>query len=143
MEMFFYITQLFLLLLSAFSDIRKKEISLWIVICMALLSLSDGAIALFNGKRTIEDLIVCIVPGVIMMLLALLSRQSIGYGDGLIILAIGMTFGISKLAAGIAIALFTSGIMSIFLIAIRKAKRNDTFPFVPFIFAGMVVSVLA
>ncbi|SEG35163.1 leader peptidase (prepilin peptidase) / N-methyltransferase [Butyrivibrio sp. Su6] len=143
MEMFFYITQLFLLLLSAFSDIRKKEISIWIVICMALLSLSDGAIALFNGKRTIDDLIVCIVPGVIMMLLALLSRQSIGYGDGLIILAIGMTFGISKLAVGIAIALFTSGIMSIFLIAIRKAKRNDTFPFVPFIFAGMVVSVLA
>ena len=143
MEMFFYITQLFLLLLSAFSDIRKKEISLWLVISMAFLSLSDGAIALFNGKRTIEDLIVCIVPGVIMMLLALLSRQSIGYGDGLIILAIGMTFGISKLAVGIAIALFTSGIMSIFLIAIRKAKRNDTFPFIPFIFAGMVVSVLA
>lgn len=143
MEMIFNITQLFLLMLSAFSDIRKKEISLWIVICMAFLSLSDGAIALFNGKRTIEDLAICLIPGAVMILLALLSRQSMGYGDGVIILAIGMTFGISKLFVGIAIALFTSGIMSIFLIAIRKAKRNDTFPLVPFIFAGMVVSMFA
>ena len=126
MEMIFNITQLFLLMLSAFSDIRKKEISLWIVICMAFLSLSDGAIALFNGKRTIEDLTICLIPGAVMMLLALLSRQSMGYGDGVIILVIGMTFGISKLAVGIAIALFTSGIMSILLITIRKAKRNDT-----------------
>lgn len=143
MEMIFNIIQIFLLAIAAFSDIRRKEISLWPVICMALLSLTSGAIALFQGKRTIEELLICLIPGALLMLLALLSRQSIGYGDGLIVMAIGMTFGIGKLAVGIAIALFTSGIMSIFLITIRRAKRNEIFPFVPFIMAGMVVSMFA
>lgn len=141
--MIFNVIQLFLLAISAISDMRKKEISIWLVISMAVISLIDGVLSLVLHKKTVTELAISLIPGVLLVVLSVLSRQSIGYGDGLITMAIGVAFGISKLFAGLAIALFASGVMSIFLIVVRKAKRNDTFPFIPFILAGMVVSMFA
>ena len=143
MNMIFNILQLILLFVAAVFDIKKKEISLWLITAMAAISISDGILEVFYHKSSPKEMLICLIPGACLMILSAISRQSIGMGDGLIVAAIGLSFGIYRLLLGVSVALFISGIMSIILIVIRKAGKKDTFPFVPFIFAGMVVSMFA
>ncbi|MBO6240455.1 MAG: prepilin peptidase [Butyrivibrio sp.] len=143
MNSIFTIVQLVLLFVAGVFDFKKKEISLLLIIAMAAISIVCGVIDVFFGKSSAKEILICLIPGACLMMLSLISRQSIGIGDGLIVAAIGLCFGIHRLVLGVSIALFISGIMSIFLIIVRKAGKKDSFPFVPFIFVGMVVSMFA
>ncbi len=132
------IVELILMSIAVFFDYKYKEIPLWIIATSGVISISE---AIF--KMTIYEALFAMIPGMIMLIVSWLSKQSMGYGDGLLALSIGLAFGVNKMALGISVAFFVSGLVSLALLVIKKAKRNDTLPFVPFLFIGMVVSMFA
>ena len=135
--------ELLLMAAASVSDIRKKEISMWLILIMAIVSLGGTAWEIYSGRMSIADCAVSLIPAFIMLLISFVSRQGMGYGDGILVLSISMVFGIYRLLVGLSVAFFMTGVLSIVLITIKRAKRNDRLPFIPFILVGMVVSMFA
>ncbi|MCR4764019.1 MAG: A24 family peptidase [Lachnospiraceae bacterium] len=141
-----------LLLLTAASirDIRKREIARWMLPAAGLLSLGsvlktavlaaqEIAAPETDAAACVMSVLCALLPGAALLGLAFLSRESIGYGDGLLALCIGPLFGWEHMAGAICLAFFLSAMVSVALLAAKRADRSTQLPFVPFLTAAMGV----
>lgn len=134
---------LFFLAAGTVSDIRKKSISakyliLWgtvnlIYLCVESLYLKNPEVNL----QIVWD----IIPGLVSLGLAFLTREQIGYGDGWVILLMGILIGVKRVLATVTAAFVLVFICSLILVVIRKAKKKTTLPFIPFLFAGYLLII--
>ena len=115
------------------SDIRTKKLPVKIL-------LIDGAIALLfciickdsSGYYILQS----IGPGGVLLLFSKVTKESIGYGDGIAVMLIGLFGGTLFAAATVGVAFFLSGIYALFLV---WKKRGDKIPFLPFLLFAMEV----
>ncbi len=131
---------LIFLLLNTVSDVRKRRI--WWPGCAAgalaglLVRLSGGTsgliAALFPG----------LLPGLLMTGFALIAEQEVGLGDGLVLLACGTMTDPERVFGMVFAALCLAGIYGLFLLLFRKKDRKESFPFIPFLLAGMILTII-
>lgn len=119
------------LLVEGIRDLRRREIS---VISCAVVILSGILLQLWKQDLSLFGILSGVLMGGGMFLLSFLSRESIGYGDGLVMLAIGILLGGQDTAKLFCGALFLCGIVSGVLFLCRKVKRKSRIPFVVFLF---------
>lgn len=118
-------------------DIRYQKIPTWTIpvgtVCgiVAWIGISGGA-----GKQLIG-----IGIGVLALLFARISRQTLGFGDGLVLCNLGITLGFSSCLRVLFLGLCFGGIWAFVLIIRRKANRRSTLPFIPFLFLGYLGEV--
>lgn len=123
---------LFLAVLSV-EDIKEKTLSLRNLIIFGLLGLgyfllyTEPDISAFFGR---------VFPGILLLMLARLTKESIGYGDGLVVMDLGLWIGERPTLYVLWVAASAAGIWGIVQL-IRKKK--ETIPFVPFLLFGMGV----
>lgn len=122
-------------------DIKEKEVSLWKLKIYGFLSL---AVCLWDiltiEKDTfslIEKGLLGLIPGLFLLFIAKVTKEAIGYGDGLILLFIGISLGFWE-SLGV---LFT-GLLGVFLTSVLVffccgRKKGFRIPFIPFLFTGM------
>ncbi|MBE5842512.1 MAG: prepilin peptidase [Butyrivibrio sp.] len=134
---------LVLLVIASIEDVRKREISGALLLGLAVVSLVCSVFSIYRGQNTGFDAVMSLLPGAFVMLLAWITREGIGYGDGLLLLAMGPVIGFGGLVMGLVIAFFASGVLSIILMIFKKVGKRYSFPFVPFMTVGMVVSCFA
>lgn len=120
------------------SDIRKKEISvIRSVICGSVVLLLRIAMGLLRLQTdAVQFLLTAILPGCILLMTGKLTRQEVGYGDGILLLVCGLCLGGKN-----AILLFVSGLflmfpVSLILLLSGKADRRAELPFAPFLLAA-------
>ena len=77
------------------------------------------------------------------ILLSFVSRQSVGYGDGLLLLCAGPALGAGVAVMGMIAAVFACGLVSGALLIFKKVGKKAQMPFVPFLTFGMGVMMLA
>lgn len=129
-----------LLIIAGISDIKTRKVSIKLLLLF-------GAAALANTiflQRTdvvgmLLGMLLGMIPGIILLLLGKLTRESIGYGDGCLIIIIGIFLGINKTIELMMTALFMAAIYSIFLISFKKAGRKKEMPFVPALFIAFLL----
>ncbi len=131
------------MIVAAIQDFMRKEISILIIAFGGLLSLVSSSFYILRGNGSPVETLFSIIPGAVILALAFVSRQGIGYGDGLLILALGPAFGTKTILLGLVIAFFISGIVSAILLVVKKAGKKFTIPFVPFLALGMGVCLIA
>lgn len=122
-------------------DIREKEISLWKLKIYGILAAAVSLWKLFSPEEDLKILI-CrlltgLLPGIFLLILAKITRESIGYGDGLILLFIGLSLGFWE-----CISIFFTGLLGVFLAALLillffGRKRGLEIPFIPFLLTGL------
>jgi prepilin signal peptidase PulO-like enzyme (type II secretory pathway) len=134
--MIFKIGILIILFISSIEDIRKKEILLWEILTCAVLSAAAVGLAFYENNFDIPDILRSLLPGAVMLLLSLITREGIGYGDGLIILAAGPALGFNDLFMALMTAIVLSGFFSGILLVLKKAKRKTRIAFAPFLAVG-------
>ncbi len=119
-------------------DIRYKKIP-------TIVSVIAGGIglgfSLWQG-RNIWDLCLALIPGVGGLIWAYGSRETIGFGDGILVCALGFLYPISRLWIMCMIAFCFGGIAGLFLLMILQKKKNYEIPFVPFLFLGWLIGLL-
>ncbi len=76
------------------------------------------------------------VPGLFLLFSGALTRQSIGYGDGWLVLAGGLMTGGPAAAETLFLALVLAAVWSVGLLAARRGSGRTRLPFVPFLAAG-------
>lgn len=117
-------------------DIRKREILPGIT----ALFLIGGAIwKLFMIHTGIFDLTCGLIPGFVLLILGRMSRGSVGYGDGMVILALGVSAGLWKTVESLSIGFLLSAAAAL-LIWCKKKNKNQKIPFIPFLFLGYLGS---
>lgn len=120
------------LLWGTLQDVRTRTVSvlyLWIGTVLGFASV------FFHSKEnslTIADLIFSLVPGMIFLLLGRSTREQVGYGDGWMLLILGMCLG-SRIWRLWQLALILSAVFTVGMILLKKLQRTSRIPFLPFL----------
>ena len=127
-------------ILAGFSvyDVKTKRVPLWAV---AVLGGIVSGYEVFT-KSGILSMITGLLPGALLLLLAYVTKESIGYGDGLVLCIVGMFCGLRETVAILGTALALAAVAAVILVAIKKAGRKTELPFLPFLCLGYGVSLL-
>ncbi len=141
--MFFKISILIILAISSIEDIRRKEIFLWQILILGGLSLAAVVTSIYDGSFDLWNLLLSLLPGAIMIFLSFITREGVGYGDGLMALAIGPSLGAAASVMAILIAIGISGLFSGILLVLKRAERKTKIAFAPFITIGTFVAAFS
>lgn len=84
-----------------------------------------------------------IVLGLVIILIAKVTAEKIGYGDGIIITVSGIYLGFRENFILFSTGLFLSAMTSVVLLLCRKAGKKTELPFVSFLFVGYALTCVA
>lgn len=114
-------------------DIKRKKIPVYMLIILA----AAGIISNFTvGEFDIEKRIIDMLPGMILLIVSMITKQQIGYGDGMIILIMGLYIDIDDILSIVLSSFLLSSIAAIILMTVFKKKKNFEMAFSPFLLIG-------
>lgn len=120
----------------AAEDLYRKEIStIWLVI----MGFTGILLSIAAGECDEWNFLLRFIPGVLVLSAAWLTNETIGYGDGLVILCLGCFLKGREIMDLCAAAITLAGITALFLLVIMHKGRKMEIPFVPFLFAGCMI----
>ena len=125
---------------AAVLDIRKKELPWPVFAASGLVSAACMIRDAAGGGNWYTRPLLSLIPGAALLALAFLSREAMGYGDGLYAMSVGPVFGMEAMFFGVFAAFFLCAVTSVFLLVFRKADRKSSLPYIPFLLAGMGVA---
>jgi len=128
---------LILLGISSVTDIKRKQISLFVV--------SGGFVAgvlfcLFKnpeGERMLS-IFTALFPGIFLMSVSVLSEGKVGMGDGLIVCVGGLFLGFEKAMEWLFIASVICALYGFGIVLIQRKNTKTELAFVPFLFLATV-----
>ncbi len=112
-------------------DIRDKKIAINKVYFFSLLAVCYRVAA---GHFTLQEIGGCLLPGGILLLIAWMTGESIGYGDGISVMTLGLWTGGCFTGMTVSMGILLSGIWGVICICRRK---REPMPFIPFLLLGM------
>ena len=114
-------------------DIKRKKIPVYMLIILA----AAGIISNFTvGEFDIEKRIIAMLPGMILLIVSMITKKQIGYGDGMIILIMGLYIDIDDILSIVLSSFLLSSIAAIILMTVFKKKKNFEMAFSPFLLIG-------
>lgn len=134
---------LIVLIFASLEDFFRKEISLWMPAVCALISLVSILVGCLYKQTDMMDVLLSLLPGIVLLAVAFLTREAIGYGDGLMALSFAPVLGFEMTCIVILAGMMMSMVYSIFLLIVRQSDKKTSFAFVPFLTVGMGVTMLA
>ena len=81
-----------------------------------------------------------ILVGAMFLLVSILTREKLGKADAILFCLCGGTAGYGKLMTIIMSAFLLGALYAVAMLAIGRMKRNSSFAFAPFIFAGYIMT---
>ena len=92
-----------------------------------------AAINLMLGLQNLWSSFLGAVVGSLFLMIAWLSKEAIGYGDGWVLMILGILEGAAGILQILTGAFFLSGVYGLWKLIGLKGKRGETMPFVPFL----------
>lgn len=122
-------------------DWREKKVSLWKIAVYAGLALGYGILeVILFGERIdiwLTQRILGSIPGIVLLLLGKLSKEAIGYGDGFLVVIIGMSMGFWEGMGSLLTAFFGIFVAAGYIFMKEKRSKGREIAFVPFLLMGM------
>ncbi len=138
-----YISIYLIMAISVYTDIKSMRIPYAVIVTASLISCGFITHEYINGSIVWREVAYSLLPGIALISMSFISRQSIGYGDGLMMMAVGPVLGIYQMIFGVCLAFFISAIFSLVMLVLRKADKKTCFPFMPFLAISLGVSQIA
>ncbi|MBO5210160.1 MAG: prepilin peptidase [Lachnospiraceae bacterium] len=120
-------------------DVKKKEIPLQGIVLGSIAGIGIDLWQITVGNLSFVETGLAVLPGCFLLLISFLTREKVGYGDGLLLVIIGLFTGFYRCMIILCISLILISISSLALLCMRKVTRNSRLPFVPFMALGMGV----
>lgn len=127
-----------LLGICAVCDGIRKEIPLvvvWAGILVAVVLRANGT----TGQEAWISGLLAIIPGAGFWLLSLITGEKVGYGDGWVLVMVGLFVGLQNCFLILLAGLVSESVAALVLLAFGKASGNREIPFAPFLLFGMGV----
>lgn len=122
-----------LLIVSSWLDIRKRQVSVKLLLLFALVGIGVYA---YVQPVSLLSLAGGIAIGGILLLVSRLTNGGIGLGDGGLLCVTGIYIGFYGNITLLFSALLLAAVWSVLLIIIKKAGKKTEIPFVPFLLAA-------
>lgn len=119
-------------------DLRWKKISITAVAIFAATVL----IYRVYIETGMLELLCGLIPGSSLFLVAVVTKESIGKGDGLVLCALGLFCGIKPAMAVLGMAFLLCALLAMVLLACKKAGKKTELPFLPCLCAGYLLYLL-
>lgn len=118
--------------LNAWTDWKKKEIDLRYTIVFVL------GTAVFNLWMGTGQNWTGILPGGLLWFLSRRKRESIGNGDGAVVMGLGWAIGLEKIWSVLMGGFLLAGCLGVILL-ITGRKKTLEIPFIPFLFVSFLL----
>lgn len=116
----------------AIRDIRRRSVPRWSLAVGLAGAMVYALMALWQGHMGIVDILLGMLPGLLLLALAWLTRK-IGYADGMVLLLLGVLYGYGQAVFVLCISMLLVSALSMILLALRKVRRNTQIPYLPFL----------
>ncbi len=129
------------LVVSSVYDWKYLSIPVWLLV-LGIVGGIGGLISFGTRACGNEwEMVAAFIPGIIALFLAFVTRQQIGYGDGVLLLAMGGGLGFGKTLWAVYLALVAVFFVGIGLVITGKAKWDRKIPFAPYLALGSLLVV--
>lgn len=129
----------FLGICAAYDGVQKQIplVVVWLGIIAAIVLYIQG----LGGNQTWQAVVLSVIPGVAFWIFSFITGEKVGYGDGWILIMIGLFMGLWKCFLILMTGLTVSSFVALILLAVKRVSKNYQLPFVPFLLLGMGVVV--
>lgn len=117
------------------ADIVNRKVPLWMLTVQASLAVGMLVWGGINGELSIEGICRALIPGIILVAIALSTKKA-GWADGVVLLLLGIQTNYEKCMVAVLVALFLMAVLSVVLLVLRKVKKDTKLPFIPFLAMG-------
>ena len=131
-----HILILLMLAAAAEEDVKTGKIRLILPAAVAMLCLP---LQLATGAFRIGEAALGAGAGIVLLLLGYASSQAIGYGDGIILTVTGCILGGMFNFLLVLSSLLISALYSMIMLALKRKRKADQIPFIPFVLGGFVL----
>ena len=108
-----------------------------------LFHLSAGLLLSLHRPGAAAGGLLCdLLPGLFVMMIGLLTKEAIGYGDGWVLFAGGLAIGGAGAAAELMAGLILSALWSLGLLGSGRGTGKTRLPFVPFLACAELLRLL-
>lgn len=90
-----------------------------------------GVVISVVSERTVTDILLCSLPGLLFLTLSFTVKGQVGAGDGLYLLLTSLYLGFSQMLFLLLTSLAMSGMVSLLMIVTRKAKSLPYLSLIP------------
>lgn len=127
-----------LLVVCSWQDIKYKKICVsWLLYFM----LASIGYHLFFQQQSFFEICIGMIPGLLLLLLSVVSHGGIGEGDGILLLALGIDLGVEAAVQMLLCASAFAALYALFIYLYEKKSRNAQIPFVPFLFLAFATEL--
>lgn len=127
------------LCICAVFDIRRKEIPSVLIGVGVSAALFINVWGLIKGSISFTEAGSCLLPGVFFLLMSLCTKEKVGFGDGLMLLVIGLFTGFYHCFFVLCISLILSAAFALILWLMHRVGKESRIAFAPFLVIGMGV----
>jgi leader peptidase (prepilin peptidase)/N-methyltransferase len=130
---------LLFLALCAYYDLKSWAVPVRLVAVFGFVSV---ALCLALGGFASGEFLLRLMPGAVFLLLAFLTREAVGYGDGLVLLPVCLLLEMKAVMIFVMLALLMCAAVSLPVMIKKKGNRQTRLPFMPFLLASWEVIIL-
>lgn len=127
------------LLIGSMFDIRERKVPVWLLTIGLICGLGIEIMNVITNSIFWWGWITDSLPGIFALMVALITREQVGYGDGWILLFLGWLAGCKSIVMITAWALGICFVISMILLISKRGGRNTQIPFIPLLFIGYLI----
>lgn len=124
---------------TAYRDWKEKSIYLYIPIIAAIVSV---ILHLVYRDNSLVDMLSGAGIGAVMILIAWVSKESVGIGDGVMLMVSGLFLGFRANMELFITALLLAGVAALMLMVGMRKERSYRMPFIPFLLVAYVFQLI-
>ncbi len=124
-----------MLAICATEDLRKKKIHLNLILAFGILGI---VFHMLYQELTIENIVLGMGVGGVLLLLSILTKGKIGIGDGVLLVVTGIYLGLEQNLMLLVTSMFICAVYALLQLLLRRKNRYDTVAFVPFVLVSYV-----
>lgn len=115
-------------------DIKHRELPIYLLLAGLLAGLVCGMC-----KEEGWLLFMGVIPGLLLIFMGFLTKDKVGYGDGIMVIILGLVLGWPDSLVVYVLAQFGVLLFAIGLMVVKKVPRDTQIPFAPFLAAGVLI----
>lgn len=121
------------------SDIKSKKISMIFILMLSTFGIVNKLLAFDSLSHFSLDLLGMIIGTGLLLTISKLTKEQLGYGDGLIFLMLSALMSWQIAVTAFILAFVFCGIFGLVLIAISRKRKGQSIPFVPFVMIAFMI----
>lgn len=129
----------FYLYYGALQDIKERKLLTSYLKIGGSLGIIFNLASILVGTFSLKERILALLPGIFFLIFAKVTREKIGFGDGIILLILGNFFNTDQIWYVLQGALVLLMIFSILLLCTKRASGNCQIPFLPFLWLSQTI----